>query len=130
MNDLPNDFCEKILALDDSIRFAAIMDRSEQIIMQATRKNIQLLLPKDVREFSLKTAAERMRARILLRPYIGKPLYSITVYQKITRVTIPLEGKYYILAVSMDNNAKYESILKYKLLPFLQKYNIIESTLV
>ncbi|MEM4238025.1 MAG: hypothetical protein QW050_03440 [Candidatus Nitrosocaldaceae archaeon] len=50
MNDLPNDFCEKILALDDSIRFAAIMDRSEQIIMQATRKNIQLLLPKDVRE--------------------------------------------------------------------------------
>ncbi|RMF28859.1 MAG: hypothetical protein D6752_06930 [Candidatus Nitrosothermus koennekii] len=126
MSSLPNDLCKQILALDPSIRYAGILDRSEKIIMQEHREDVQSLLPNDVREISLKHAAQRMRERTLLRPYIGKPLYFIGVYEKIVRATIPLSGKYYLLALSMNPDAEYDKIIREKILPFLEKNNLKE----
>ncbi len=117
--ELPDDFCEQILRLDSSIRYAGILDRSERIVMQAHRANTQSLLPDDVREISLKHAAQRMRERTLLRPYIGKPIYFVGVYEKITRATIPLSGKYYLLALSMDPGIDHEKVIE-KILPIIK----------
>ncbi len=117
--ELLNDFCNQILKLDPSIRYAGILDRSEKIIMEAHREDIKPLLPEDVREISLKHAAQRMRERTLLRPYIGKPIYFVGVYEKIIRATIPLSGKYYLLALSMEVNAEHEKVIK-KVLSFIK----------
>ena len=124
MSELRDDFCEQILALDNSIRYAGVLDRSERIVMQAHRKGKEPLLPPDVAEISLRHAAERMRERILLRPYIGSPLYVVAVYEKVTRVTIPLEGKYYLLALSLDTDSEHEKIVKDKIMPFLKEHGL------
>lgn len=116
--ELPNDFCEQVLKLDSSIRYAGVLDRSERIIMEKHRESTQSLLPEDVREISLKHAAQRMRERTLLRPYIGKPIYFVGVYEKIIRATIPLSGKYYLLALSMEPGIEHEKVIK-KVLSFI-----------
>jgi hypothetical protein len=117
--ELLSDFCNQILKLDPSIRYAGVLDRSEKIIMEAHRKDAQPLLPEDVREISLRHAAQRMRERTLLRPYIGKPIYFVGVYEKIIRATIPLSGRYYLLALSMEVNAEHEKVIK-KVLSFIK----------
>ncbi len=117
--ELPSDFCNQILKLDPSMRYAGVLDRSEKIIMEAHRKDAQPLLPEDVREISLRHAAQRMRERTLLRPYIGKPIYFVGVYEKIIRATIPLSGRYYLLALSMEVNAEHEKVIK-KVLSFIK----------
>ncbi len=129
MSKLPDEFCKEILRLDPSIRYAAILDRSDNKIMEAMRDDISPLLPPDVARISLMHAAERMRERILLRPYIGRPIYFVGIYEKIKRLTIPLQGKYYLLAISMDVNADHDKIVREKIMPFLAEHQAIEPDL-
>ena len=53
---------------------------------------------------------------------LGKPVYSFTLYEKLKRVTIPLDNKDYpILMVSFDIEANHESIILENIIPFIKK---------
>jgi hypothetical protein len=53
---------------------------------------------------------------------LGKPLYSFTLYQKVKRVTIPLENKEYpILMASFDVEADHDNIIVNKILPLINE---------
>lgn len=125
---VPSDLCREVLALDKSVRYAGIADRSDKIVSEEYRKGMHPLISKEVAEFSVMHAAERMRGRILLRPYLGKPIYSFTLYEKVKRATIPLEGENFILMVSFDVEANHEGLILRKVLPLLNKYGFLKDT--
>jgi hypothetical protein len=125
---VPSDLCREVLALDKSVRYAGIADRSDKIVSEEYRKGMHPLISKEVAEFSVMHAAERMRGRILLRPYLGKPIYSFTLYEKVKRATIPLEGENFILMVSFDVEANHEGLILRKVLPLLNKYGFRKDT--
>ena len=49
---------------------------------------------------------------------LGKTIYSITFYEKVKRAVIPIgkDGDF-ILMVSFDNEADYDSIIRNKIMP-------------
>jgi hypothetical protein len=121
---VPIDLCKEVLALDKSIRYAGIADRSDKIVSEEYRKGMHPLISKEVAEFSVMHAAERMRGRILLRPYLGRPIYSFTLYEKVKRSTIPLEGDNFILMVSFDVEADHEKLILKKIFPLLSRHGL------
>jgi hypothetical protein len=56
---------------------------------------------------------------------LGKTIYSITFYEKVKHAVIPIgkDGDF-ILMVSFDNEADYDSIIRNKILPLVSYHQI------
>lgn len=118
--------CESLLKLSKSIRFTAIATLDGRIISTKLREGVVPLLTREDSELSIMQSVIRMSIRRTLEDKLGKTLYSVTVYEKITRATISLimDGpREYdlIFMISFDKNADHERIINTKILPFLKK---------
>lgn len=101
---------DRILAIDENIRFAAISDLEGNSIATKSREGADLYLsPEDTQE-TLKHAASAWKSRMKHYDKVGKGLYTLAVYEKLRRATIPLpDGK--ILLVTIDNAGGQKQIL-------------------
>ncbi len=66
-----------------------------------------------------------MSTRRLMEEKLGKTIYSITLYEKVKRVVIPIgkDGNF-ILMVSFDNEADHDSIIRNKIMPLISYHQI------
>jgi hypothetical protein len=64
-----------------------------------------------------------MDTRRLMEAKLGKTIYSITFYEKVKRVVIPIgkDGDF-VLMVSFDNKADYDSIIRNKIMPLVSSH--------
>jgi hypothetical protein len=107
--------CEDILRLDSKVRFAGVCDETGEIKYGGQCEGVKnLLTPEETRKSNLQALA-RWGLRNSLAPKVGKGKYSIAEYEKIKRITIPLDADHLILVtteVTADHMKIINSILK------------------
>jgi hypothetical protein len=119
--DLHN-ICKNIIEMDNKIRFAGIPNKFGKQIVVEYRKGLDPLLTDSESELYAIETVIRMNTRKDFESKLGKPIYSFTMYEKLKRVTIPLDNNDYpILIVSFDIEADEESIILKKIIPFVKK---------
>ena len=90
---------EKCLNISHKVRFVGIYDNGQ--LYHKTQNNIQTYLSPSETERSCIQALLRYKTRLLLSDQIGKPIWSITMYEKLYRVTIPIRHNVLML-LSME----------------------------
>jgi len=92
---------------NNSIRFAAVCDKDGEILWNSQRKGLKNIIPLDDTKKTLKRAINAWQERSTITDKVGRGLYVIAAYEKIKRITIPLD-KDHILFISTDNRPKHE----------------------
>ena len=82
---------KRIMNSDPNIRHSIITDNEGNILATEHRPGVTNYLSQEETAASLKRAAISWKARKELIPKIGKGLYAIAAFEKITRMTFPLE---------------------------------------
>jgi hypothetical protein len=105
-----NKICKDILNLDKKIRFAGICDDTGETIYGGMKEGLTSFLSPEETKKSVQLAIGRWGLRDALTPKTGRAKYAMAEYQKIKRVTIPLNDDY-LLLVSMDVEADHSKII-------------------
>jgi hypothetical protein len=115
--------CDRIIQLDDSIRFAGIANSMGTLIASSYRMQLQPLLNDDETKLYAMQAVLRAELREDFQKNMGTLIYSVGKYDKLLRATIPLIGfdykKFYLL-LSLDVESDAFSILENKVVLYLK----------
>ncbi|MGC1932156.1 MAG: DUF6659 family protein [Candidatus Nitrosopolaris sp.] len=107
--------CKDILKFDSKVRFAGVCDETGEIRFGGQRDGVKnLLTPEETKKSNFQAFA-RWGLRNSLAPKVGKVKYSITEYEKIKRISIPLDADHLILVtteVAADHVEIINSMLK------------------
>lgn len=103
---------EKILEFDQDIRFAAVFDRFGTIKEKVQRDNTSLVLSEFETQNMLREAASSWFHRKNLKKILGNGHYSMTVYDKLVRITLPLNSDHFII-ISHTNVTDPPAIIKH-----------------
>jgi hypothetical protein len=110
-----NKLCKDILNLDPKIRYAGVCDDTGEIKYGGQREGVKnLLSPEETKKSNLQALA-RWGLRNALAPKVGKGKYSMAEYEKLKRITIPLEGDHLLLVtteVDADHSKVIDGVLK------------------
>ncbi len=86
-----------IMDLDENVRFAGICNMEGRLELKKQREGVEpLLSPSDTDE-TLQNAVSSWKSRMKHYDKIGKGLYTLAVYEKLRRVTVPLPDNYLLL---------------------------------
>jgi hypothetical protein len=83
----------KIMDSDLNIRHSIVTDTEGKILTTSHRNGITNYLSQEETESSLRRAASAWKARKQLSSKIGNGLYAVAAFEKITRITFPLEDE-------------------------------------
>ena len=126
MKSFFQEFCDNVITLDKSIRFAAIADEDGKLVATAERKGLRpLLTPEERAQYAI-TAATRQYTRLRWEYLLGKINYAMSHYAKLVRATIPIADENsrlsYVLLLSFDVGAEnvHDVIMK-KIIPLVRK---------
>jgi hypothetical protein len=109
--------CKNILGLESKIRFAGVCDDSGAIKYGGQREGItNLLSPEETKRSNLQALA-RWGLRNSLSSKVGKGKYAMSEYEKIKRITFPLEENH-LLLVTTEVDADHNKIIS-DILPML-----------
>ncbi len=90
------------------VRFTAVCSHEGEIEWSSQRDDVSNIIPLEETKSSIKRAADAWKARReLSEDGAGRGMYTITAYEKIKRITIPLNDDH-ILFISTNNEAKKE----------------------
>ena len=110
-----NNLCKHILNVDPKVRFAGICDDSGEIKYGGQREGIKnLLSPEETKRSNLQALA-RWGLRNALAAKTGKGKYAMAEYEKIKRITVPLENDHLLLVtteVEADHGRIINNVLK------------------
>jgi hypothetical protein len=102
--------CKHILNVDPKVRFAGICDESGEVKYGGQREGIKnLLSPEETKRSNLQALA-RWELRNVLASKIGKGKYAMAEYEKIKRITVPLENDH-LLLVTTEVEANHIGII-------------------
>jgi hypothetical protein len=121
------EFCDKVITLDKSIRFAGIADEDGHLVATTERRGLKPLLNPEARAQYAITAATRQYTRLRWEYMLGKINYAMSNYAKLIRATIPIADEnsrlYYVLLLSFDVEAdqSVHDIIVEKIIPLVRK---------
>ena len=102
---------EKIMESDQNIRFAAIFDRYGMVREKIPRDGTSQMMDEFDTQNMLREAASSWYHRKSLAQKLGKGHYSMTVYDNLIRITIPLGTDYFVI-ISHDKLDEQPPIAK------------------
>ncbi|MEO9363989.1 MAG: hypothetical protein ABI348_08825 [Nitrososphaera sp.] len=119
-------FCADVLSLDASIRFAGVADATGTAIHFAYREDLVPLLSPAETTKSILQAVLRSGTRTTLEDKLGECAYTLSLYKKVKRITIPLRPPTVgrpnaILMISLDAKVDHDVVINGKVMPFLQQ---------
>src|SRR5919201_2390254 len=120
------EFCDKMITLDKSIRFAGIADEDGHLVATADRRGLKPILSPEERAQYAITAATRQYTRLRWEYLLGRINYAMSHYAKLIRATIPIADENsrlsYVLLLSFDVDAEnvHDTIMK-KIIPLVRK---------
>lgn len=103
--------CKQILEMDPKIRFAGVCDESGEIKFGGQREGLVNLLTAEETKKSNLQALARWGLRNSLASKVGRGKYAMAEYEKIKRITAPLDSDH-LLLVTTEVNADHQSIIK------------------
>src|SRR5437667_2149407 len=120
------EFCDKVISLDKSIRFAAIADEDGKLVATSQRKGLKALLTPEERAQYAITAATRQYTRLRWEYLLGRITYASSHYTKLIRATIPIADENsrlsHVLLLSFDADAdNFHEIITKKVIPLVGK---------
>lgn len=110
--------CKEILGLDPKIRFAGVCDESGEIKFGGQRDGLDNLLSAEETKRSNLQALARWGLRNSLASKVGRGKYAMAEYEKIKRITAPLDNDH-LLLVTTEVDADHQSVIA-KVLKLLQ----------
>ena len=111
--------CKEILDLDPKIRFAGVCDESGEIKFGGQREGLANLLTAEETKRSNLQALARWGLRNSLSSKVGKGKYAMAEYEKIKRITAPLDNDH-LLLVTTEVDADHQNIIS-KALKLIQQ---------
>jgi hypothetical protein len=102
--------CKEILELDPKIRFAGVCDESGEIKFGGQREGLDNLLTAEETKRSNLQALARWGLRNSLASKVGKGKYAMAEYEKIKRITVPLDNDH-LLLVTTEVQADHQNII-------------------
>jgi hypothetical protein len=102
---------DKILDSNDHIRFAAIFDMKANIVASKERKGVSRMLSEEDTKKWAHTAVNAWKKRGELIPKIGESKYVLAVYEKLKRITMPVD-KNHLIYVTFDADGGQEDIIQ------------------
>jgi hypothetical protein len=100
----------RLFNLDKNIRFAAVANKSGEILAKGSKPGTSLFLTSEETQETLHHAITAWRSREKHYPKIGEGLYTLAVYEKLRRATIPLPSGN-LLLVTIDNEGGQQQIM-------------------
>lgn len=110
--------CKGILALDRKIRFAGVCDETGEIKYGGQRDGLANLLTAEETKRSNLQALARWGLRNSLASKVGKGKYAMAEYEKIKRITAPLDNDH-LLLVTTEVDADHQNVIA-KVLKLIQ----------
>lgn len=92
--------CKDILKFDSKVRFAGVCDETGEIIFGGQRQGVKNLLTAEETKKSNLQAFARWGLRNSLATKVGKGKYAMAEYEKIKRISIPLDVDHLILVTT------------------------------
>jgi hypothetical protein len=111
--------CKEILDLDPKIRFAGVCDDTGETKYGGQREDVKNLLSHEETKKSNLQALARWALRNALSPKVGKGKYAMAEYEKVKRITIPLDDNSHLLLVTTEVDAGHDKIID-KILKLIQ----------
>ena len=105
-----DNLCRFILQMDSKVRFAGICDVSGEIKYGGQKEGIKNILTNEETRKSNLQALEGWGLRNSLSPKTGKGKYAMTGYEKIKRITIPLDDEH-LLLITTEVEADHAQII-------------------
>ena len=101
----------RLFNLDTNIRFAAIANKSGEILAKGSKPDTHLLLSPEETQETIHHAITAWKSREKHYSKIGDGLYTLAVYEKLRRATIPLPSGN-LLLVTIDNAGGQQQIME------------------
>ena len=101
---------EEIMNSDPNIRLVTICDLNGKIMYSEHRQGVKNLLTPEESKKSLELAINAWKTRSQLAPKIGKGKYVLAEYEKIKRITMPLDDNH-VLYITTEVQADHSKII-------------------
>ncbi len=98
------------MGIDPKIRFATVFDMSGKVLFSAHREGVENLLSSEESQKSLQLAINAWKSRNEVSDKIGKGKYALVEYEKLKRITMPLDSEH-ILYITTDVEADHAPII-------------------
>jgi hypothetical protein len=98
------------MEIDPKIRFATIFDMNGNILFSEHREGVKNLLTPEESKRSLQLAINAWKSRNEVSDKIGKGKYALVEYEKLKRITMPLDSNH-ILYLTTDVEADHAPII-------------------
>jgi hypothetical protein len=99
-----------IMNMDPKIRLVTICDNDGKIMYSDHREGVSNLLTPEESKKSLDLAVNSWKIRTGLAPKIGKGKYVLAEYEKIKRITMPLDDKH-LLYVTTEVESDHSTLI-------------------
>ena len=96
--------CEDVMNIDSSIRYAAIQNDLGEKIYGGFREGIIPILTKEELKMMHYYASQRWQTRQNIEHRIGNTKYAMAEYDKLKRITFPIDEKYLLMLTTEINN--------------------------
>ena len=103
---------KKVLALDSQIRFAGVANNKGELVVGGHNENIEGILTDDEVKMSIHYALQKRELYTNLAYKIGKETCSITEYERVTMISIPINSSE-LFMISTEPRADYLKIIDY-----------------
>ncbi|NIP62609.1 MAG: hypothetical protein GWN01_03115 [Nitrosopumilaceae archaeon] len=103
-------FLDRIMDLDENIRYATVCDMEGNQKAERKRNNVSFLLSPEETKETLQHAISAWKSRMKHYDKIGNGLYTLAAYEKLRRVTVPLKDDH-ILLVTIDTMGGQKDIV-------------------
>jgi hypothetical protein len=103
---------DDIMSTDPKIRLVTICDTNGKIMHSEHREGVQNLLSSEESKKSLELAVNSWKTRNILAPKIGKGKYVLAEYEKIKRITMPLDDEQHLLYLTTEPEADHSRIIE------------------
>ena len=107
-----DELCEKVLDISSNVRFAGVVNSKGEMISGRHRENMEPLLSEDDVKMSIHYALQKRDLYTNLAYKIGIEKSSITEYEKVTMINIPVNSNDLFL-VSTEPKADYLKIVDF-----------------
>lgn len=105
-----DEICKSLLDANQEIRFVGVLGRNGDLVAGGHNPNVEQLLAPDEVKMSLHYAAKRWETRRNMSHRVGKTKYSVTEYDKVKQISIPISDTE-LLLISADTKSDFKEIL-------------------